>query len=381
MITSAIFVTFFAGLIFATPDVFEVQIGPKVNYTASSHQLSGNHVQTNVTNGYGVLELSMSFMTNNATVTAMSLLPNYRKNVTWYIPELLHVHINASSIFAFDTVATYVAAHIKFATTHPNSTASRRKLLNGMHTGDMGQDHPGCDDFIDTACTINCCAQHDKCYHDNSCSASSWLSPSASAECTNCNLQVVNCLVQTVPFCGLKCFGHSLSSSVASGGNSCYDHNCNVFYDCPGVCPNCPIPYADPSPPDGCCNCPSPCKSCTLEKANNFNEISCDGAATRSVLGQIQGCCSGGPAGFGTFCPLDAPPQMFCPEWTQFVGYGQQEVVTGGFCHASECSLFNYNYTYQCCTCPNGFILNPGTPSADGCQNEYYGLPQCYQCT
>src|SRR3954469_3296507 len=36
-------------------------------------------------------------------------------------------------------------------------------------------DDPGCDWFPDTNCTLGCCADHDKCYRDNGCGASSWI--------------------------------------------------------------------------------------------------------------------------------------------------------------------------------------------------------------
>ena len=93
--------------------------------------------------------------------------------------------------------------------------------LNGplLRHDPLGLDCPGCDlvgglPGMGTDCALKCCAQHDQCYHDNGCSAWSWLiilaklaacavldiPPEVCLEipvtpCDGCNVDVVDCLV------------------------------------------------------------------------------------------------------------------------------------------------------------------------------------------
>ena len=262
------------------PTILEVQIGPGVGYTASSTVSSPKTVITVVTDINGKLVFTMYFSTAAGSTAVSALLPD-NTGLIFDIPELVGLQINTTTVYAFNTAATYVASQVVFAAANPDSTASRRKLLNGMHPGDDQQDHPGCDDFLDTACTIGCCAQHDLCYATTpgGCHASSWhptvitsmlLPPIVvppTGDCAlKCNAAVVGCLIlKSIP-CGAACGSCALlppaciASVQPSGGQSCYDHACGKFYDCEGGCPTCPIPYLTPSPPDGCCNCLSPCK-------------------------------------------------------------------------------------------------------------------------
>jgi RHS repeat-associated protein len=67
-------------------------------------------------------------------------------------------------------------------------------------TDPRGLDNVGCTTdplTIDGRCKRICCAIHDKCYDDNSCTADSWTSDSGcNAEaCDNCNKEVVKCFV------------------------------------------------------------------------------------------------------------------------------------------------------------------------------------------
>jgi RHS repeat-associated protein len=67
----------------------------------------------------------------------------------------------------------------------------------------LGLDNPGCDPPGDNAikacpckkdCMLRCCAEHDKCYYDNGCSAWSWILE-LSPECAACNAVAVGCMI------------------------------------------------------------------------------------------------------------------------------------------------------------------------------------------
>jgi len=52
-----------------------------------------------------------------------------------------------------------------------------------------------------TPCMLECCTQHDKCYDDNNCTASSWKSCNFGLnECTLCNMEATQCFLD----CGLN---------------------------------------------------------------------------------------------------------------------------------------------------------------------------------
>ncbi|MFA4873779.1 MAG: hypothetical protein WC956_03245 [bacterium] len=89
-------------------------------------------------------------------------------------------------------------------------------------------DSPGCDWFPDTQCTLGCCADHDKCYLDNSCGASSWIWGFGSDACKNCNNIAYDCI-------GAACANVTESFTA----NNCYDARCNKNYDCPPEYNNC----------------------------------------------------------------------------------------------------------------------------------------------
>lgn len=64
----------------------------------------------------------------------------------------------------------------------------------------LGLDSPGCDgvpDALEGTCILECCAQHDKCYHDNRCSAFSWFSCPLT-RCGRCNWRAVFCILGCV---------------------------------------------------------------------------------------------------------------------------------------------------------------------------------------
>jgi len=72
----------------------------------------------------------------------------------------------------------------------------------GLLGGD--KDNPGCDgipDILETECMLECCEIHDQCYADNNCTARSWLpGHGQGAACTQCNVDVVICMVKCLPW-------------------------------------------------------------------------------------------------------------------------------------------------------------------------------------
>lgn len=63
------------------------------------------------------------------------------------------------------------------------------------YTDRLGLDNIGCDgipDFLETACRLECCAEHDECYDKNKCTSNSWKSD-CSVECDLCNYNVKEC--------------------------------------------------------------------------------------------------------------------------------------------------------------------------------------------
>jgi hypothetical protein len=372
-------------------DQLYVQIGPNVSYSAYSHLLSDNQVTTDVTDVNGAVVLTINFSINSTVVTATLSQGGQ------FLTELSDISVNASVINAFNTVATYVASQITFAKTHSNSTASKRKLLNGLHQGDQGEDHPGCDDFVDTACTIGCCAQHDECYKKNDCSAFTWLTtvlPLPKTKCETCNTAVASCILTInllkCPECGL-CYDNPATELVCQSllkprlptGNSCYDHKCGKYYDCPDGCPICPIPYLTPSPADGCCNCESPCQILTPTPAPLPNGGGTDSGGTGSgsdgdpfityditqsdcyqvsQLGKTQGCCNFADPAWGVPCDGDlplplCPGEIFQYEFDNTGAFGDSMTVqTGGVCYTpGKCVYETWLYKYWCCPCPKGF--------------------------
>lgn len=60
----------------------------------------------------------------------------------------------------------------------------------------FGLDSPGCDgvpDQTEIPCVLECCAQHDECYQEKDCTASSWFCPLS--PCVKCNAGAVICMV------------------------------------------------------------------------------------------------------------------------------------------------------------------------------------------
>jgi hypothetical protein len=66
-----------------------------------------------------------------------------------------------------------------------------------MFIDPSGLDNVGCDigpfKFIESACVLECCAAHDKCYDDENCTAKSWCF--GSPECGECNNDVSSCII------------------------------------------------------------------------------------------------------------------------------------------------------------------------------------------
>lgn len=226
-------------------DYLEVQAGPGINYITHSDVLPSGGVVASVMGISGTV-LTVTF----DNVTATPTLPNGTKLRSLTILEMHNTAaVNDSYINAINTVATYIAAQVTLAMT----TAGKRKQFRRTLL-----DNPGCDLFPDTACTIPCCAHHDKCYNDNGCSFSSWIDTISSQislmpndPCNNCNQIVATCVFATA---NTDC---SVCAGSAPPGQSCYDHACDAFYDCPGGCPC----HLSSTPSKGCCECESPCRT------------------------------------------------------------------------------------------------------------------------
>lgn len=109
-------------------------------------------------------------------------------------------------------------------------------------------DAPGCDgipDSLETPCLSRCCADHDRCYAANGCSALSWCH--LWGACRGCNIDVVAC------FATCDEFNHSIPGceSWPCGCDQweCYDAVTNQTYcSANGPCSTTPPP---PPPPPG----------------------------------------------------------------------------------------------------------------------------------
>ncbi|MDI6810020.1 MAG: RHS repeat-associated core domain-containing protein, partial [Candidatus Eisenbacteria bacterium] len=98
-----------------------------------------------------------------------------------------------------------------------NSPASRIDYL--------GLDSPGCDwvpGGLETPCVLQCCAQHDKCFKDHGCTASSWVNPCASKKCKQCNSDAKSCVT-----------GCGTSKKDDPNKPNYYCGKCGVFFDDP----------------------------------------------------------------------------------------------------------------------------------------------------
>jgi RHS repeat-associated protein len=70
-------------------------------------------------------------------------------------------------------------------------------------TDPLGQDTAGCDTYFwrwESACELECCAKHDKCYDDNNCGSGSWPGAPEScgcdqnSACAGCNKAAARCI-------------------------------------------------------------------------------------------------------------------------------------------------------------------------------------------
>lgn len=192
----------------------------------------------------GETVLTVDFFTDRAT--ADFTLPNGTRLLTLPISQLLGSVISQPLVDAMGTAAMYLAAQIVNSLT---LTGGRRNLLQ------VSMNRPGCDYWIDTACTIPCCAKHDICYKENQCTIRSWRGLEGS-NCNSCNGNVVYCILSSALLTCNQCRENTPAAT------SCYDSNCNVQYDCPGACPCLTLS----TPPEGCCSCAPP--SCETPTPN-----------------------------------------------------------------------------------------------------------------
>ena len=92
-----------------------------------------------------------------------------------------------------------------------------------------GTDNPRCDwvpDELEGNCVLNACAAHDKCFHDNKCTAMSWLEPELSPSCSMCNVRVA----ASAAVC-------AVSPRPTMHGPECYDAKTARFVKCPPADP------------------------------------------------------------------------------------------------------------------------------------------------
>jgi hypothetical protein len=242
------------------PPLLSLQTGPNTSYSASFRLFSDYQVTTSISSSNGARVLTVDFFTDSAV--ANLTLPDGTRLSSLSIPQISGVAINKHVINAMGLSALYAATQVVNAIAIPGG---KRKLLRAL------LDNPGCNGFIDTACTIPCCAVHDKCYYNNGCSALSWIHVEG-YRCDACNGDVMGCILASFSLTCDQC------ANNAQIGKSCYDHTCDTFYDCPGGCP-CSLTNSNSQ----CCNCPSPCLA--------------SGCSTQNC-----GKCFGYPGGPGQFC-------------------------------------------------------------------------------
>ncbi|MBI3834718.1 MAG: hypothetical protein HY287_10355 [Planctomycetes bacterium] len=182
--------------------------------------------------------------------------------------------------------------------------------------GAIPRDNPGCDMFPDTRCTLRCCADHDRCYAENGCTALSWLTTvflPGSFEvnaCANCNAVAAQCIV----------FGCASSDEGDPSTDVCFDAACGANYTCPP--PNEFDCYACSSP---CSNSPSTCGNGNCELGETTENCASDCA---TGLGVNVCCAQSGncPTETADSCPGDC----CCCGLGETCGDGQICRPTGG---------------------------------------------------
>jgi hypothetical protein len=157
------------------------------------------------------------------------------------------------------------------------------------------QDSPGCDWFPDTRCTLRCCADHDRCYAENSCSFTSWLPLVGSDACDNCNSLAASCIL-------LGCSVAGIETNPES--DVCYDASCRMSYDCPEFNCDCPSPCAAPtSCGNGTCEVGEDADNCASDCASGLGVNICcfttDNCPTETPTSCPGGCCC---CGLGEVC-------------------------------------------------------------------------------
>lgn len=172
----------------------------------------------------------------------LSFGKTYTFDIHQDIPLSVRQARKISARYAFYAYPVHSDAHCKETNGHGNE---EHKLLRHRRL-----DNPGCDDVIDTACDLNCCATHDRCYDVNDCSAESWLLTGltclfgcAPTPCDGCNTAVTACIAEQE------------SEAVCSDQfmiDKCYDNQDDYFFDCPGD-----FYCSALSDDDICCDCAS----------------------------------------------------------------------------------------------------------------------------
>lgn len=164
--------------------------------------------------------------------------------------------------------------------------------------GQLRPDSPGCDWFPDTRCTLQCCYDHDVCYADNNCGASSWIPLVGSEACKICNGVAQMCILE----------GCAYGLEGDPSRDECFDARCREHYTCANPDDDCECEH-DCDPPSTCGN-----GSCNVGETEQNCASDCAG-------GGVNICCR-----TTDNCPSETPSS--CPGSCCCCGMG--EVCGGG---------------------------------------------------
>lgn len=241
-------------------DAVETFSNDGIAFTTATER-TGTAATTAVTDDSGELVLTLTLTTQGVTI-------NFPGETSATVIDFSEPLESLPSNYAANRLAVFIAGGLA-------SDGGTMSLTE--------KDSPGCDWFPDTQCTLGCCAQHDICFDQNGCTASSWLPFVGSEACDNCNSVAASCISRA-------CAGVSDSAT----DNRCYDNRCDMFYDCGGANCDCTSP-CDAVSPSGCGN-----GSCELgETEENCPGDCVEGAGVNQCCSSTNNCPSETP----TTCP------------------------------------------------------------------------------
>lgn len=131
----------------------------------------------------------------------------------WYVPELQRwPNSDPIAEMGFARLRYTKVRHIRMTSAKDGGPSSNAKYFqqrsqkplygfvfnNPVNRMDLvGLDSPGCDvvpPIAESACRLECCAEHDHCYRQNNCTAWSWLITWCPwSRCGRCNVVVIGC--------------------------------------------------------------------------------------------------------------------------------------------------------------------------------------------